>query len=116
MTLELPMLTRAPLQGGRPHRWAGQEGFCAGDVIGLQLDCAAGKLSCYKNGRLLGVPIGGEGQCEDEKGRLQLPQGLSWAVAMGRTGACVKLMRSPHLLQATAMLRRPPPVHTPNVY
>jgi len=93
------------LHGGRSYRWAGQEGFCAGDIIGLRLDCSAGRLSFYKNGWLLGVPIQGDAgeeqqQQQQEEQRLWLPRGqtLSWAVAMGRTGAAVKLMRAPQLL------------------
>jgi hypothetical protein len=70
------------LHAGGSVRWAGQEGFCACDVIGLHLDCERGRLAIVKNGRQLGVPVAA-GLCGE----------LCWAVVMGKEGASVKMRR-----------------------
>jgi hypothetical protein len=45
--------------GGRAKAWVGQQGFRAGDVVGLLLDCDAGTLTVKKDGVRLGVAATG---------------------------------------------------------
>jgi hypothetical protein len=44
-------------QDGCKEAWEGQEGFEAGDVVGLLLDCDAGTLTVKMNGKRLGVAV-----------------------------------------------------------
>jgi hypothetical protein len=55
---------------GEGVRWAGQQSFGTGDVVGLLLDCDAGTLTVKKNGQRLGVAATG------------LTGELCWAVAL----------------------------------
>ena len=85
----------ALVHGGGLAYWAGQQGFGAGDTIGLLLDCDAGTLAVYKNGARLGqavapgMKIGGK-----EVAGLQ-GQELCWAVALDGKGDAVRVASKP---------------------
>jgi hypothetical protein len=66
--------------------WEGMEGFGAGDVMGLLLDCDAGTLTVKKNGRRLGVAHTG---LEAEGHGFGLR--LCWAVACTGAGSQLRI-------------------------
>ena len=88
----------ALVHGGGGAHWAGQQGFGAGDTIGLLLDCDAGTLAVYKNGARLGQGVAPGmrttlGNTKEVAG-LQ-GQELCWAVSLGGTGAAVRVASKP---------------------
>ena len=84
--------------GGGAADWAGQQGFGAGDTIGLLLDCDAGTLAVYKNGARLGqavapgmrTTLGNTKKVAGLKG-----QELCWAVSLQCKGAAVRVASKP---------------------
>ena len=84
--------------GGGSADWAGQQGFGAGDTIGLLLDCDAGTLAVYKNGARLGqavapgmrTTLGNTKEVAGLKG-----QELCWAVALYSKGDAVRVASKP---------------------
>jgi hypothetical protein len=62
-------------QAGDAEAWEGQQGFQAGDVVGMLLDCEAGTLIVKKNGKRLGVAATG------------LTGELCWAVCICETAS-----------------------------
>ena len=84
--------------GSGAAEWAGQQGFGAGDTIGLLLDCDAGTLAVYKNGARLGQAVapGMRTTMYNAKEVAGLKgQELCWAVSLWATGAAVRVASKP---------------------
>lgn len=79
----------------RVVKWAGQEGLTGGDVLGLSIDCQAGSMRVFKNGRQLGVaPLPGWQPPQPSPTPAQpehASPALSWAAALTCSGSSVRL-------------------------